>query len=559
MENTLNIGLKNRNYNNIKSKFIAFLLPALATELGAALNEFVDGILVANLIDLQALSVVNLGSSIYYLYITINFLLGGGGATIYSVLLGKHDKESADKIFSASIITSVIVSLSIMILGLIFLRPIADFIAGESGLNDQLFKYLRYMFMVAPPFIVTMTYIFFLPTCGHPILTTTINLTANTINLCLDYVYIKIFGMGVEAAALATFTGFLVGFLILLGFHLWGKNMPRLTFNFKIIKSLKEICSTGLSSSSTFIGLTARIAICNLIAAKYAGQNGIIAFTICMQLYAIAYVFFGGVIDTLTPFMGVFHGGRDKNGIYYTIKLSAKLSTIMVVIIVAIFEIVPQMFLGLYSVTDANAINVVIPAIRIVSLVMLLCWTYSAFSKMTLVIGMKVYSFVISIVDGFVFILPCSLILCPFFGIYGMWWSFVISSFLMIIGVVITNLIVLSKRKDKYESVLLVPKNDDILIDVSINDEATIPSISSDNRILEIVKAMFDYVKNVNMDVLVQTNKDELYVDFRTIDQPYKTNEENKLVGFDKMYDMAKEVKYDYALGMNCTRVILDK
>jgi len=559
MESVVDIGLKKRNYTNIKRKFIAFLLPALVTELGAALNEFVDGILVANLIDLQALSVVNLGSSIYYLYITVNFLLGAGGATIYSVLLGKHDKEHADKIFSASLISSVIVSLLIMTLGLVFLKPIAGFIAGESGLNDQLVKYLRYLFMAAPPIIITMTYIFFLPTCGHPILTTVINLTANLINLCMDYVYIKIFGMGVEGAALATFTGFLIGFLIMLGFHLKGKNLPKLTLKFEKIQSLKEVCSTGLSSSSTFIGLTARIAICNIIAAKYAGQNGIIAFTICMQLYAIAYVFFGGVIDTLTPFMGVFHGGRDKKGIYYVIKLSAELMIIMLAVIVSVFEIVPQMFLYLYSVTDTDAISVVVPAIRIFSIMMLFCWVYAAFSKMALVIGMKVYSFVISIVDGFVFILLFSLILCPFFGIYGMWWSFVISSLLIIIGVGITNLIILSNRKDKYESILLVPKNDNILADVSISDESEIPSISNDNRVLEVVKTMFAYVKNANMDILVQTDNDEIYVDIRTIDQQYKTDTDNKLVGFEKIYDMSKEVKYDFALGMNCTRVILDK
>ena len=55
-----------RNGIILNKKFFQFLLPAVLSSMAMSLNEFVDSIVVANMIDSNAMSLVNIAKAGYF-------------------------------------------------------------------------------------------------------------------------------------------------------------------------------------------------------------------------------------------------------------------------------------------------------------------------------------------------------------------------------------------------------------------------------------------------------------------------------------------------------------
>ena len=72
----------------------------MMTTVALSLNEFVDSMLVANLLDSRAMAVVNLGLPVMLLMATIYTLFGTGGATLYAVALGSAIRGRRARLFA---------------------------------------------------------------------------------------------------------------------------------------------------------------------------------------------------------------------------------------------------------------------------------------------------------------------------------------------------------------------------------------------------------------------------------------------------------------------------
>ena len=71
-----------RNGKILNRKFFHFLLPTVLSVMAMSLNEFVDSLLVANLIDSDAMTLVNMGSPLMIAFAVIYTLLGVGGGRV---------------------------------------------------------------------------------------------------------------------------------------------------------------------------------------------------------------------------------------------------------------------------------------------------------------------------------------------------------------------------------------------------------------------------------------------------------------------------------------------
>lgn len=81
----------------LRRKLGQHLLPTMASYAALSLNEFLDSILVSNMLGSKAMAIVNLGMPLMLVYAAVYCLLGSGTATVYAVYLGKRDHEGAGK------------------------------------------------------------------------------------------------------------------------------------------------------------------------------------------------------------------------------------------------------------------------------------------------------------------------------------------------------------------------------------------------------------------------------------------------------------------------------
>ena len=84
---------------------------------------------------------------------------------------------------------------------MVFFEPLSVIFCRDAALRATFEHYFRVLLMSALLLIVILTFVQFLPVAGLPRYATAVNVVANVVNIIMDYVYIRIFGMNVEGAA----------------------------------------------------------------------------------------------------------------------------------------------------------------------------------------------------------------------------------------------------------------------------------------------------------------------------------------------------------------------
>lgn len=577
--------LSKRDFSNIRKKYFSYLIPATIMNLAVSLNEFVDSIVVANLLDTRALSVVSVAGPVLFIYSTIYVLLGMGGSTLYSICKGNHDNAEAGAMFSVSMITTALVSILLAVFGLLFTPQLAELLGGQLDLGNDLVIYLKYVFLAAPSLMITSVFSYFLPAAGHPVLATVVSIVANVINLLFDYVYIQLFGMGVEGASLATLTGFSVGLLIVLIFYFAkGKDIGSLRLPDRFLPRLGSISATGSPDAFGQTGYAIKYAFCNSMAAIYAGQNGVVSFSICMQIISIISIFLSAFSATLTPFLGTLVGINDRSGSKKVISFTSRLQIICGVAIFALFELCPELLTAMYAVEAGPMTDTVIKSVRIFSFLLLFRWVYLQFRTVATILGFRLYAFLIGVADGFVFLIPLSLILCPVIGVYGLWWAFVLASVIILTGIFFINRGIAARSDGKYKGFWLITDDRNVVADLTFRaDPGEIGHITREiektcrDHGMSMSRAMLASVSveemvvitsrsapssgAIPMDVLIQKGEEAITIDLLSIGSPFNPTTDpdaGELDSFEMLRRLSRSVTYDYVLGMNTTRIVID-
>ena len=179
-------------------KYKQYLMPSILTSLALALNEFVDCMLVSNLLGGDALAVANLGCPVILLIAAFSVLFGAGGSILYAILLGKWDRSTAGRVFRIALILAAVTGVLFFGIGILLKGPVSDILCADEALRPTFQSYYRVLLYSAPVLMLTLTFVSFLPPAGAPVIATIVNIVANGVNLVMDIVYIKVFGMDVE-------------------------------------------------------------------------------------------------------------------------------------------------------------------------------------------------------------------------------------------------------------------------------------------------------------------------------------------------------------------------
>ena len=181
----------------------------------------------------------------------IGFTFGMGSGNIISRLLGKRDREGADKVASSALTIACLSGVLIMLSGLIFLTPLLKLLGSKEA--DTLFyskQYARYILLAAP--FMCMSYVLnnILRAEGKAVLSMIGLSVGAVVNVALDPILIEGADMGIAGAAIATCASQILGFLVLLFMFLSNRTIVRLRFRAISAKwtTYKDIIVVGFPS-----------------------------------------------------------------------------------------------------------------------------------------------------------------------------------------------------------------------------------------------------------------------------------------------------------------------
>ena len=571
-----------RNYKILFNKFIRYLFPTMITTIALSLNEFVDSMLVANLLGAEAMGIVNLGFPVMLLIAAIYTLFGTGGATLYAICLGERQTLKAGKVLFLSLSVATLCGFIVLAVGKIFPDAFIALLCNEKSLATDFAPYFHALIFSAPFLIFMLTLVSFLPPSGAPELATVVNLVANVVNLLMDYVYITYFGMGVDGAAWATLSGYLVGLLLLPAIFLRGST--RFHFNKATLQDLNllfEAVTTGSAAAVSQLGFAIKFAFCNTLTAAYGGSVGVVAFAFCLQAWSFVSVFVGGIVSSAMPLLGVLHGARDFSGRHHILKVALLIESAIVSATIIWFEIAPQQAAEIYNITDPNAMAMAVSGLQIFALSLIprsFCITFMYYLQ---ILQQKFYAMIISLFDGFVGIVPLAWLLCNFMGLDGLWWTYLLNSAILFVGVLLWNYHLV--RKNSYTGILLSERDErpNQIWDFTMTSKAQDISFVSEQlsalsekgglnhkQAMQLglaVEEMAVYTSNhVNsqlpIDILARMYDDRIEIDFRSSGSsfnPLSDTDNDDMLNLRLLRNLAASLEYDYIMGMNSTKIIL--
>ena len=180
-----------------------FMIPAMLCAVGLSLSEFADSMVVSHLLSSDAFAIINLGTPIVFAVSLIYTVSGLGGSLLFAECLGKKDKEKADHYFTVSTALSLLLGILLFALLTIFHSILGDLFGCPAELRTDFDVYTRVLSFFVPVAILLMQITYFLPIVGKPFISMGLVVSANVLNIILDVVFIRGFGMGCEGAASA--------------------------------------------------------------------------------------------------------------------------------------------------------------------------------------------------------------------------------------------------------------------------------------------------------------------------------------------------------------------
>lgn len=575
-----------RSNKLLTKKMRQYLVPTMVTMAALSLNEFLDSMMVSVLLDSQALAIVNLGLPVMLCMAAVYTLLGNGGATLYAICIGKRENDTAGKIFRISFFTGLVSGLLFLVLGILFLEPLANILCKDAALLPMFKYYLRALLISAPFLTTILTFVEFLTPSGAPAIATAVNIVANGIGVGMDYVYIKYFDMGVNAAAWATLTGYGVAALLIAYVLLTKKvNIYYSKLKPEDIKLLGEIIKLGGPSAVSQFGYSLKFGFCNGLAIAYGGAAGVVSYSLCNQVNSVVSIFLAAIAGASMPLIAILHGQRDFKGESGVLKTALKYQFIVSVISFLVFFIFPGQVTRIYHITNPVEIDLATKAIRIFAILYLFRGFYMIFMKYLQVLKKTTYAMLISIFDGFAGIIPISFVMCKLFGINGLWFSFGLNTLIIFVVVLFINKRI-AKSSDGVLNGILLSSHEDIAnatFDVTIQE--TEKSISSASKQLMqfclihdidqksatyaslAIEEMAIYSKhhmsrNDYMDILAKLYKDRIEIEFRTLGNtfnPLEITETDIAVNLKLLQGISSSLNYNYIMGMNCTQISIKK
>ena len=480
-----------RNNKLIDRKFYQYLIPSILTIFAMQFASLADGIIVGNLLGVEALSATALVSPILYFIQMPGFALSIGGSIVVATLLGKRNAEKANKVFSVCLILGISLAFLFVALAPFISRPLAKLFTEDAQLEEYAYEFLLIYFMTDP--IITMALLVptFMSVDNNPKLSSIYFITSNVFKISSMFLFILVFNMGMYGAALSTAFGYLLGSIVFI-FYLKSKNRL-LKFTFKIKGTKSELLAAIKASSASAINMTLtaiQMLIVNIVIGNVITDlNDLAIFGLLANMVFVFDLFSGGILAIIPNICGILYGEKDMYSLKKIVKKIYLYNILIATIIVAFIMIFPSVYTNLFGYGNSNEYADKIMRIYLISFV-----PYEI-SKFTMnyypTTGKNMPSYVCLALREAIIILPVSLVLLHTMGIEG---YAVAQATTEVTTVIITYIFVLvyGKAKNKGKGIFLFEPMDFKVYDVTLkNDIANAATVS---------KEIIDFAKENNID-----------------------------------------------------------
>lgn len=352
----------------IKKAFNKYVWASILTVATAQIANIVDASLVGNIIGSEGLAAVVISKPILQAIYAISCLYIASCTMMAGMALGNGNKKKANSLFSFSLIVSLVLGIIITIGGIVFIDPLLDTFCKSDEMRPLAKPFMIVTILSALPQLFMLTLQQFVTIDGSPKLVSRAVIIGNIVNLCMDYVFMKYLGMGIAGAGWATFLMYVVCILMLIP-HFRRKGTLRSSFDkLKEHVSYNQVLTLGTPFFLSTVLLSVQYTCNNNIATTFIGNDGLISYAVCLQLFAFSMIIITGILRTIQPVGAILKGIGDSRGIVMLLVRSYRFMIYGLVIYTLLIVFFPEQIAAFLGVSDPVALPTIHQALPAFSL-----------------------------------------------------------------------------------------------------------------------------------------------------------------------------------------------
>ena len=408
-----------KNYLGEVAKYIILNVIGMV---GLSCYILADTFFIAKGLGSDGLAALNLAIPIYSFVHGIGLMFGMGGATKYSIFMGQKHRKEANEVFNNTFRMAFMIACILALIGILFSKEIAVVLGAEGSILSMTNIYLKVILLFAPAFVLNEVFISFVRNDGNPGLAMAAMLTGSFANIILDYIFIFPLKWGMFGAVMATS----MAPLISMGILRWHKKQGKQQFVLKKTRfsstMIEDVVKIGTPSLITEMASGIVMIIFNMLILKLEGNIGVAAYGIIANLALVYSAVYTGIAQGIQPLISEGYGKNDVKQVkvvyqYALITVSIvslviyTLSYTFAVPITAVFNSEENELLQKIAVAGMKLYFIAVPFIgfNIVTSVF-----FSAIERV-----LPAQS--ISLLRGFILMVPIAYLLAATYGMTGIW------------------------------------------------------------------------------------------------------------------------------------------
>ncbi|MDO4869150.1 MAG: MATE family efflux transporter [Bacillota bacterium] len=398
-------------------------LPLIAGMFIMVLYNLVDTFFIGLMRDDYQLAAVNLAYPVMMVTIAISNMVGTGASTLIARSIGAGEMEKADRTLTTGFVLTVITSLVITVLGLLFLDPIVQGLGAKSNTMLYTQQYVRILLIGT---LFTMgNYTFGQLLRGEgSVKPSILGMAAGTIaNILLDPLFIFGLGLQIRGAAIATVLGNAVGMGITVAIYIKGRSIlkPGRAYIRPNREIVTEIYRVGVPAALETLLTSAAYIVNNNLAVAY-GELTVAAMGISQKLMSLGNYIYQGFAAGVQPIMGYNYGAKNHQRMLAILKAGVLIVSCTELAVMLIYGVFAPFLIGIFTdspeVIDTGS-KVLRALICILPFVGATSMSRMSFQAM----GRPMHAFVITLVRQLVLYIPLLFLMNHVWHFNGLIWA----------------------------------------------------------------------------------------------------------------------------------------
>jgi len=299
--------------------FFVVALPGMVSMFAMSVYSIIEGAFIGQLLGEGAFAAVNIAMPLVMINFSLADLIGVGASVPISIALGKKEHQTANNVFSCSVIMIFLTSLMMGSVMFLAAEPLCRMMGADDLLLDTSMRYLRTCALCSPLSSIFFAMDNYLRISGYVKTSMIINVASNFATLGFLTFFLIGLDMDVVGSALATSVSMCLCAAAAMVPFLRGKTLLRFTkpkFHFAMFRQIAACGSpvfiNNISGRVTSILLNISLMTLGVQTwGEGGGTTAVAVYAVLMYASDLCWPLLYGISDSLSPAIG-YNWGAEK-------------------------------------------------------------------------------------------------------------------------------------------------------------------------------------------------------------------------------------------------------